>query len=77
MASVSDRVSEAVPPGLQLGPDRAEVVDLTVQDHGLGSILIEDRLVPRGEIDDAQPAVPERGLPPHVDALRRRGRDEP
>jgi len=45
----------------KLGAQGVEVVNLAVQDDHDGAIFIEDRLRPRGQVDDAQPPVPQRG----------------
>ncbi len=50
-----------MPPPLELGAQALEVVDLAVQDHGDGLVLVEDRLAAGDEIDDAEPAVAEGG----------------
>ena len=39
-----------------------EVVDLAVHDDGDGSILVEDRLVPAGDVDDRQTLYAESNL---------------
>jgi hypothetical protein len=44
---------------LQLLPQLGEIVDLAVEDDGLGAVLIEDRLVAACKIDDAKPPVSE------------------
>ena len=45
---------ELVSVAAQPAPQVAEVVDLTVQDHGHRAILVVNRLVARDEVDDAQ-----------------------
>src|SRR5262249_40159744 len=39
---------------LELAPQRLEVVDLAVEDDPDGAVLVVDRLMPGGVIDDAQ-----------------------
>ncbi len=50
---------EAVAALLELGPERAEVVDLAVERHPDGSVLVRERLLPGDEVGDRQPAVAE------------------
>jgi len=38
------------------------VVDLTVEDHPDGAVLVRERLLPRAQIDDAEATVGERGV---------------
>ena len=59
--------SELVARGDQLVAKVLEVVDLPVHDDGDRSILVEDRLVTAGNIDDREALHPERNFPlaPH------------
>ena len=50
---------EAVPPGCERLSQLGEVVDLAVEHHGDGAVLVEHRLVACRQIDDAEPPVPE------------------
>src|SRR5687767_4593735 len=50
-----------VPGGLQLFPDCLVVVDLAVEHDPDRAVLVRERLMPGGEIDDAQPSMAERG----------------
>src|SRR5262249_2198616 len=49
---------EVVTALLELGPERVKVVDLSVEDDHLAAIFIEDRLITRGQIDDAETSMP-------------------
>src|SRR2546422_8655289 len=60
-----ERVSAGQEPPAEL----AIVVDLTVKDDDLRTILVEDRLSPPREINDAEPSHPEADGALHVDAL--------
>ncbi len=64
LVGVDDRLgvaarAEAVAAGLQLGPQLGVVVDLAVEDDLDRTVLVGHRLVPPGEVDDAQPAHPD------------------
>jgi hypothetical protein len=50
-----------VPGALELGPHRRVVVDLAVERDPDRLVLVGERLMPAGEIDDAQAAVRESG----------------
>ncbi len=50
---------EAMPAALELGPQRREVVDLAVEDDQHRAVLVGERLLTSGDIDDAQAAVGE------------------
>ena len=54
--------SESVSRGLKLAAQFAEVVDLTVENYGDGSVLVGDGLRPRGQVYDLQPAHTQRNL---------------
>ena len=60
---------EHVAKRLQLGAQLAVVVDLAVEDDTDRAVLVEDRLVPAGQVDDRQPPHPEPDPPLDVDAL--------
>ena len=60
MVSVSVSRVERVPAGVELRAQLAIVVDLAVEDHPDRAVLVADRLMAAGEIDDAQPAHAER-----------------
>src|SRR5208337_648156 len=47
---------ETVAPGFQLFSKFAKVVDLPVEHHPYGSILIEDRLLSAGQVNNSQAA---------------------
>ena len=53
------RRGEAVPLALQLGAELLEVIDLPVEGDPDGAVLVAHRLVAAGEVDDAQPPLPE------------------
>ena len=65
---MSERVAKRWP-GLELGAQPLEVVDLAVEDDPDGAVLVVDRLVAAGEVDDREPAHPERGAVPREPAL--------
>ena len=69
MVSVSDRVAKRMPARLELARQLGEVVDLAVEDHRDRAGLVVDRLVARGEVDDAQPPVSEPHARPEVRAV--------
>ena len=50
---------EAVAGGLQFGNQFLVVVDLAVEDHDHRAVLVEQRLLAGGDVDDAQPPVAE------------------
>src|SRR5688572_18656262 len=52
--------ADGVPPGYQLPPQLAVVIDLSVEDDPFRSVFISDRLAAAREIDDAQAAHPQR-----------------
>ena len=45
--------------GLELGAEFAVVVNLAVEHEPDRAIFVVDRLLPRGQVDDAQPPHPE------------------
>jgi hypothetical protein len=47
---------EAVAVRFQLAAQLAEVVDLAVEDDPNSLVLVVNRLMPRGQVDDAEPA---------------------
>ena len=49
---------KAVPPGLQLGAQFDEIVDLAVGDQSQLTIRRPQWLMPTGQVDDRQPGVP-------------------
>ena len=51
-----------MPLGLQPPPQRGEVVDLAVEDRPDGAVLVGERLMAAGQVDDRQPAEPQRGM---------------
>ena len=51
---------EDVAQGLELGDEFLEVVDLAVEHHRHRAILVEQRLLAGGEVDDGKPPVRER-----------------
>ena len=51
--------SEPVAAAFELGAQRRKVVDLAVEDDPHRAVLVRQRLLPRGDVDDAQPAVAE------------------
>ena len=67
MTSVSPCVANRWPARSQALAQLAVVVDLAVEDDRDRAVLVEDRLVAGGEVDDAQ------ALDPEADARRRRG----
>ena len=60
---------EGMPARLELSRQLEEVVDLAVEDHGDGAGLVVDRLVARGEVDNAQPPVSQSHARPDVRAV--------
>ena len=60
--------AEGVTSGLEPAPQRGEVVDLAIEDGPDGAVLIGERLMPSRQIDDRQPAKPERGMIVAIDA---------
>ena len=48
--------AERVPPGLEPVPQRGEVVDLAVEDRPDRAVLVRERLMAPGQVDDRQPA---------------------
>ena len=54
--------AERVAPGLEPAPEGGEVVDLAVEDGPDRAVLVRERLMPAGQVDDRQPAEPERGV---------------
>jgi hypothetical protein len=69
LVTVHDRLGvarrgEPVTGGFERLPQRAMVVDFSVEDHRDGAVLVVDGLVPAGDVDDAQA--------PHADADARR-----
>ncbi len=48
---------------LELGADALEVVELAVDDDVERLVLVGDRLIAGGQVDDAQPRVPEARAP--------------
>ena len=51
------------------------VVDLAVEDDGDGLVLVEDRLLAGGDVDDGEPPRPEGNARPFPEAGRIRARD--
>jgi len=49
-----------VPGSLQPAAQRAEVVDLAIEDHPHRAIFVRQRLIGQGQINDRQAAEPER-----------------
>ncbi len=49
--------------GFQAPADRLEVVELAVDDDVERFVFVGDRLIAGGQVDDAQPRVPEAGAP--------------
>ena len=60
---------ERVPGRRELAAQALEVVDLAVEHHHHGAVLVEERLRAAGEVDDAQAAVAETDAPGDVEAL--------
>ncbi len=54
--------AERMPLGLQPTAQRGEVVDLAVEDRPDGAVLVRERLMPAGQVDDRQPAEAQRGV---------------
>jgi hypothetical protein len=52
--------AKPVAPALQLRAERVVVVDLAVEDDHDRAVLVGDRLVPAGHVDDAEPAHADR-----------------
>ena len=52
-----DGGTKAVPAPLQVMPQVAMIVDLTVAEHDDRAVLVFDRLPAAGKIDDGQPAA--------------------
>jgi hypothetical protein len=44
--------------GRQLRNQRLVVVDLSIEDHDNRAVLVEQRLLPRGQVDDRKAPVP-------------------
>ena len=59
MTSVSLRVRNTWPSAVELGDQFLEVVDLAVEDDGDGAVLVEQRLLAGGHVDDRQPPMAE------------------
>src|SRR5439155_692242 len=53
---------KAMPAGDQVAPQVMVIVDLPIEDDLNGAILVGDRLLPAGDVDDRQPAHAERHL---------------
>src|SRR5207245_2637195 len=53
--------AEAVAPPLQVAAESLEVVELAVDGDPPRAVLAGDRLVAGGQVDDAEPGVPEPG----------------
>ncbi len=51
-----------MPLGFQPPPQRGEVVDLAVEDRPDRAVLVGERLMAAGQVDDRQPAKPQRGV---------------
>ena len=51
--------------GRELPAELPEVVDLPVHDHRQGAVLVEDRLVTTGDVDDRQSLHTERDATVH------------
>ena len=74
LVQVHDRLGvarrpEPVTAGLEVGPQLGEVVDLAVEDQPHRAVLVGDRLVAGGEVDDAEAAHPEHRAGPRVEAF--------
>ena len=54
---------------LQLRTQIEEVVNLAVKDNAAGLILVPNRLLPAGQINDAEPAHPKEDLPSHPGSI--------
>src|SRR5262249_14249776 len=62
--------SETMPLGLEIGTERLEVVDLAVEDDLDGAVLVADRLIASGQVDDRQATVDETDSRLGKEALR-------
>ena len=60
---------------LELAADLRVIVDFAVEDDPDRSVFVRERLVPGGEIHDAQPAMAEARMVVDKDARCRQGRD--
>ena len=60
---------ETVPAGLQIRSELPIIVDLAVEDDPDRPILVRNRLMAAGDVDDAEPAHPEAHGAVHVDAF--------
>ena len=69
MVSVSVAVRNVCPSRSQRGAQLAVVVDLAVEDHPDGAVLVGDRLVAGRDVDDAQAPHAERDAVLDVEAL--------
>ena len=59
---MSPRRPERVAPGFEAAAEGGEVVDLAVEDGPDRAVLVGERLVAAGEVDDREPAEAERGV---------------
>ena len=55
--------AETVPRFFQFALDRFVVVEFAVDDDAGASVLARDRLIAGGQVDDAEPGVPESNPP--------------
>ena len=63
-----------MPARLEPVPQGGEVVDLAVEDGPDGAVLVGQRLMPAGQVDDREPAEPERGVGVAIASPRRPAR---
>src|SRR5439155_19318383 len=73
LVEVEDRLRIALGPEDVAARDEATtqlaiVVDLAVEDDDLGAVLVEYRLLPAAQVDDAQPSHPQADRALHVEA---------
>ena len=59
MTSVSELVRKRWPCAISSCAHLGEVVDLAVEDHLDAAVLVADRLIAGGEVDDAETAMAE------------------
>src|ERR1700733_2928799 len=60
---------EVVTERLQLFPQLAKIVDLAVEHHPYGPILVMHRLAPGFQVDNAQAPHPQAGVGTHIEPL--------
>ena len=77
MTSVSECGRETMALGLELGAQLAVVVDLAVEEDGDATVLVENRLMAAGQIDDRKAPHAERHAIRRRGSPRRPGRDGP